>query len=348
MEYQQRLLKEGVKLHTFVIAEVGVNHNGSIETAKKLVDIALKAGCDAIKFQTFKAEKIVTRQAKKAEYQIRNTSDLESQYEMLKVLELSQECHLELIKYCKCNEITFLSTPFDEESSDFLESIGLKMFKIPSGEITNKPLIQHIAKKQKPIILSTGMSTLGEVEEALEWIYEEGNTQITLLHCTSNYPTIPEDVNLRAMITLKQAFNIKVGYSDHTLGIEIPLAAVALGATIIEKHITLSKEMEGPDHKASLEPYELIEMVSKIRNLEKALGDGLKRPTIKEYETRTLARKSIVAVRDISTSEVINIDMLTCKRPGSGLAPKYIDMIVGKIAKRSISADEQIDLTDVY
>jgi len=335
-------------LHTFVIAEVGVNHNGSIETAKKLVDIALKAGCDAIKFQTFKAEKIVTRQAKKAEYQIRNTSDLESQYEMLKVLELSQECHLELIKYCKCNEITFLSTPFDEESSDFLESIGLKMFKIPSGEITNKPLIQHIAKKQKPIILSTGMSTLGEVEEALEWIYEEGNTQITLLHCTSNYPTIPEDVNLRAMITLKQAFNIKVGYSDHTLGIEIPLAAVALGATIIEKHITLSKEMEGPDHKASLEPYELIEMVSKIRNLEKALGDGLKRPTIKEYETRTLARKSIVAVRDISTSEVINIDMLTCKRPGSGLAPKYIDMIVGKIAKRSISADEQIDLTDVY
>jgi len=348
LEYQQRLLKEGVKLHTFVIAEVGVNHNGSIETAKKLVDIALKAGCDAIKFQTFKAEKIVTRQAKKAEYQIRNTSDLESQYEMLKVLELSQECHLELIKYCKCNEITFLSTPFDEESSDFLESIGLKMFKIPSGEITNKPLIQHIAKKQKPIILSTGMSTLGEVEEALEWIYEEGNTQITLLHCTSNYPTIPEDVNLRAMITLKQAFNIKVGYSDHTLGIEIPLAAVALGATIIEKHITLSKEMEGPDHKASLEPYELIEMVSKIRNLEKALGDGLKRPTIKEYETRTLARKSIVAVRDISTSEVINIDMLTCKRPGSGLAPKYIDMIVGKIAKRSISADEQIDLTDVY
>ncbi|KUO75973.1 MAG: N-acetylneuraminate synthase [Clostridia bacterium BRH_c25] len=335
-------------MHTFVIAEVGVNHNGSIETAKKLVDIALKAGCDAIKFQTFKAEKIVTRQAKKAEYQIRNTSDLESQYEMLKVLELSQECHLELIKYCKCNEITFLSTPFDEESSDFLESIGLKMFKIPSGEITNKPLIQHIAKKQKPIILSTGMSTLGEVEEALEWIYEEGNTQITLLHCTSNYPTIPEDVNLRAMITLKQAFNIKVGYSDHTLGIEIPLAAVALGATIIEKHITLSKEMEGPDHKASLEPYELIEMVSKIRNLEKALGDGLKRPTIKEYETRTLARKSIVAVRDISTSEVINIDMLTCKRPGSGLAPKYIDMIVGKIAKRSISADEQIDLTDVY
>ncbi|SES84618.1 N-acetylneuraminate synthase [Natronincola peptidivorans] len=331
----------------FIIAEAGVNHNGDLKLAKKLVDAAAEAKCDAVKFQTFKAKWGLIKSAKKAAYQVKNTGQEETQYEMVKKLELSEQDHRELIAYCTTKKIIFLSTPFDRESVDLLHRLHISMFKIASGEITNKPLLKYIAKKQKPMILSTGMSTLGEVEEALTWIYEEDNTQVTLLHCTSNYPTDMKDVNLRAMETLKKAFQVDVGYSDHTLGIEVPIAAAALGAKVIEKHLTLDKEMEGPDHKASLEPHELRQMVDSIRNIESALGSGIKKVAEGEKDTRIVARKSIVARQKITRGEVIAEEMLCIKRPGNGIPPKYMGQIVGQKAIKDIEEDTLISIEDI-
>ena len=326
----------------FIIAEAGVNHNGSVEMAKKLIDTAKEAGVDAVKFQTFKTEEIVTKSAKKALYQKETTGLQESQYEMLKKLELKEDDFKELASYAEKRGIIFLSSPFDEESADLLEQLKVPVFKVGSGEITNFPLLKHIAKKEKPIILSTGMATLGEVEEALNVIRSEGVEDVILLHCVSNYPARIEDVNLRAMETLKQAFKNPVGFSDHTLGITAPIAAVALGACVIEKHFTLDRNSPGPDHKASLEPDELKEMVKTIRDVEKALGGGIKRPTKEEEEVKKVVRRSIVAKMDIFEGAIITEDMLDVKRPGMGIEPKYVDMVVGRKAKENIKRDEII------
>ena len=325
---------------TFIIAEAGVNHNGDIKLAKKLIAAAKDAGADAVKFQTFKAENVVIKNAEKAEYQ--KTVKEESQYEMLKKLELTEEDFEELADYAKKRGILFLSSPFDKESVDLLYELDIPAFKVGSGEITNFPLLRYIAKKRKPIILSTGMAILGEVEEALNVIRSEGVEDIILLHCVSNYPARIEDVNLRAIETLKQAFKLPVGFSDHTLGITALIAAVALGACVIEKHFTLDRNLPGPDHKASLEPNELKEMVQAIRDVEKALGDGVKRPTKDEEEIKRAARRSIVAKVDIPKGTIIAEDMLDVKRPGTGIEPKYIDMIVGKKAKENIRKDELV------
>ncbi|NQE54222.1 hypothetical protein C5S29_11565 [ANME-1 cluster archaeon GoMg3.2] len=322
----------------FIIAEAGVNHNGNINLAKKLIDAAKDAGADAVKFQTFKAENVVIKNAEKAEYQ--KTVKEESQYGMLKKLELTEEDFRELADYAKKDGILFLSSPFDKESVDLLDELDVPAFKIASGEMTNFPLLRYIAKKGKPIILSTGMSTLGEVEEALNSIRSEGVEEVILLHCISNYPARIEDVNLRAMETLKQAFQIPVGFSDHTLGITASIAAAALGACVIEKHFTLDRNLPGPDHKASLEPDELKEMVQAIRDVEKALGNGVKIPTKDEEEIKRIARRSIVAKVDIPKGTTITEDMMDAKRPGRGIEPKSIDMIVGEKAKEDIKKDE--------
>ena len=327
----------------FIIAEAGVNHNGSVELAKKLIDAAKDAGADAVKFQTFKTESVVVKDAQKAEYQKETTGE-GSQYEMIKKLELTEEDFRELADYAKEKDIMFLSSPFDKESVDLLYELDVPASKVASGEITNLPLLRYIAKKEKPIILSTGMSTLGEIEEALDVIRSEGVEDIILLHCVSNYPARIEDVNLRAMGTLKQAFKLPVGFSDHTLGITAPIAAVALGACVIEKHFTLDRNLPGPDHKASLEPDELKEMVKAIREVEKALGDGIKRPTKEEEEIKKVARRSIVAKVDIPEGAIVTEDMLDVKRPGTGIEPRYIDMIIGKKAKEDIKKDEIISL----
>ena len=339
-------------MRTFIIAEAGVNHNGNMNTAIKLIDMAKKAGADAIKFQTFKSERLVTRSTPKAKYQKANTGSGESQLEMLKRLELTSDNFKRLFSYCRKKNIIFMSTPFDEKSADMLDRLGMGIFKIPSGEITNKPLIQHIAAKNKPIILSTGMSYLSEVEKAVRWIYEIWNKsgfnqQLTLLHCVSNYPAHAADVNLYAMNTLKAAFGLSVGYSDHTLGIEIPIAAVAIGAKVIEKHFTLDRNMKGPDHKASLEPDELKAMVKAIRNVEKAMGDGIKRPTEKEEETRIIARRSLVAKRGIKKGDVIRSGDIIIKRPGSGILPEFKDIIKGMKAEKNIKADSVIKWGDL-
>ena len=326
--------------HCLIIAEAGVNHNGSIKLAKKLIDAVKDARADAVKFQTFKAENIVIKNAEKAEYQKETTQRGESQYEMLKKLELTEEDFNELAGYAKKTGILFLSSPFDKESADLLDELEVPAFKIGSGEITNSPLLKHIAKKGKPIILSTGMATLGEVEEALNVIRDEGVEDVILLHCVSNYPARIEDVNLRAMETLKQAFKLPVGFSDHTLGITASIAAVALGACVIEKHFTLDRNLIGPDHKASLEPDELKEMVKTIRDVEKALGNGVKIPTKEEEEIKRIARRSIVAKVDIPKGTTITEDMMDAKRPGRGIEPKSIDMIVGEKAKEDIRKDE--------
>jgi N-acetylneuraminate synthase/N,N'-diacetyllegionaminate synthase len=326
----------------FIIAEAGVNHNGSVEMAKKLIDAAKDAGADAVKFQTFKAEDVVIEKAEKAEYQKETTGTEESQYEMIKQLELQENDFKELADYAKKKGIIFLSSPFDKESVDLLEGMNVPAYKIASGEITNFPLLKHIAKKGKPIILSTGMSTLGEVEEALNVFRSEGIEEVILLHCVSNYPAMMVDVNLRALETLKQAFQIPVGFSDHTLGITVPIAAVALGACVIEKHFTLDRSLPGPDHKASLEPDELKEMVKAIRDVEKSLGDGLKRPTKSEEEIKRAARRSIVAKVDILKGTIIIEDMLDLKRPGTGIEPKYMEMIIGKRAKIDIKKEDLI------
>ncbi len=340
----------------FIIAEAGINHNGDINTAYKLIDVAIDAGADSVKFQTLNTEKLVSRYAPKAEYQDKNIGVNDSQFVMLKKLELSCSEFEKLKEYCDTKGILFLSTPFDEESSDFLESIGMKVFKIPSGEVANKPLIEHIAKKGKPIILSTGMSFLAEVEEAIGWINEccvsvrskeklgdyRFSVPLTILHCVSNYPTPPEDVNLLAMKTMEAAFGLPVGYSDHTAGIEISVGAVALGAIVIEKHFTLDKNMDGPDHSASLDPAELKAMVSAIRNMEKALGDGLKQPAPSEFNVRDVARKSLVAARAIKAGEKIKEEDIVIKRPGTGILPKLRGSVIGTKATRDIRVDSVI------
>ena len=325
----------------FIIAEAGVNHNGSVELAKKLIDAAKDAGADAVKFQTFKAENVVVKDAQKAEYQKETTGE-GSQYEMIKKLELAEEDFRELADYAEKKDIMFLSSPFDKESVDLLYELDVPAFKVGSGEITNFPLLRYIAKKRKPIILSTGMSTLGEIEEALDVIRSEGVEDIILLHCVSNYPARIEDVNLRAIETLKQAFKLPVGFSDHTLGIIVPIAAVALGACVIEKHFTLDRNLPGPDHRASLEPDELKEMVKAIREVEKALGNGIKKPTKEEEKIKKVARKSIVAKVDISKGAIITEDMLDVKRPGTGIEPKYLKFIIGRKAKEDIKKDDVI------
>ena len=326
----------------FIIAEAGVNHNGSVELAKKLIDAAKDAGANAVKFQTFKAENVVIKNAGKAEYQKETTDRGESQYGMLKKLELTEEDFRELADYAKEKDILLLSSPFDKESVDLLDEMNVPAFKIASGEITNFPLLKHIAKKGKPIILSTGMATLGEVEEALNVIRSEGVEDVILLQCVSNYTARMEDVNLRAMETLKQAFKIPVGFSDHSLGITVSIAAVALGACVIEKHFTPDRNLPGPDHKASLEPDELKEMVKAIRDVEKALGDGIKKPTKDEEEIKKVARRSIVAKTDIPEGAIITEDMLDVKRPGMGIEPKYMEKIVERKAKENIKKDELI------
>lgn len=325
--------------HTFIIAEAGVNHNGSADLAKRLIDEAAKAGVDAVKFQTFRADKLVSASAPKAEYQIKMTGNEESQLEMIKRLELPYEAHAELISYSREKGILFLSTPFDDESIDFLHSLGMPLLKIPSGELTNLPYLRHINRIGGKVILSTGMATLDEVGAALNVLTD---CQVSLLHCTTEYPCPFEDVNLQAILTMKQAFNLPVGYSDHTRGIEMPLAAVALGAEILEKHFTLSRDMEGPDHKASLEPDELKTMVEGIRHVEQAMGMGVKAPAPSEIKNIHIARKSIVAARFIRRGELLSEANLTVKRPGNGISPMLWDSVIGTAARRDYREDEQI------
>lgn len=330
--------------NTFIIAEAGVNHNGSLDLAKKLVDVAVDSGANAVKFQTFKAEKLVSKSAQKAEYQKQATSTEESQYDMIKRLELNIEAHCELIAYCNQENIMFLSTPFDHDSIDLLNGFGMSIFKIPSGEITNLPYLRHIGSLKKNVILSTGMANLGEVEDALNVLTGEGvrKEQITVLHATTEYPCPISEVNLRAMKTMRRAFGVKVGYSDHTQGIEVPIAAVAMGATVIEKHFTLDRSMEGPDHKASLEPDELKAMVRAIRAIEQALGDGIKKATKSEAKNAPISRKSIVALRPIKVGEVFSSKNIGIKRPGTGLNPMRWDEVIGQKAQRSYISDEMI------
>lgn len=328
----------------FIIAEAGVNHNGDIKLAKKLIDAAKSAGADAVKFQTFKAESLVSEVAQKADYQKHTTGADESQLEMLKKLELSFGDFKNLKKYCEEKKIIFLSTPFDFESIDLLESLEMTLYKVPSGEITNLPYLMKIASKGKPVIMSTGMSDLDEVGLALDILRDNGAGKITLLHCNTQYPTPFEDANIKAMLTLKEHFGVAVGYSDHTLGIEAPIAAVALGASVIEKHFTLDKSMEGPDHKASLNPQELKVMVTSIRNIEIALGDGLKRLSKSETPNIEIARKSIVARRNIVKGEIITEDNITVKRPGSGISPMKWFEVLGTRAERDFYEDELIEL----
>ncbi len=333
-------------MSVFIIAEAGVNHNGSLELAKKLIDVAVEAGVDAVKFQTFKAKNLVSKEAKKAKYQVENTGSNESQYEMLKKLELGFDEFVELKEYCDEKGIMFLSTPFDFESIEFLDSLGLEIFKIPSGEITNYPYLREIAKLKKRVILSTGMANMCEIEQALDVMEKFGTKRknITVLHANTEYPTPMEDVNLKAMLTIKEAFKVDVGYSDHTLGIEVPVAAVAMGAVVIEKHFTLDKNMEGPDHKASLEPDELKAMVKAIRNIEIALGNGIKKPSKSESKNIEIARKVIVAKKNIKKGEKFSEENLTVKRAGKGISPMRWEEIIGKFADKDYKKDEKIQL----
>jgi N,N'-diacetyllegionaminate synthase len=329
----------------FIIAEAGVNHNGSLDCAKDMVIVAAKAGVDAIKFQTFRAETLVTKDAVKADYQIKTSGQSETQFEMLKKLELSVESHLELMECCRLNQVEFLSTPFDLTSIDLLVKMGLNKWKIPSGEITNLPYLRKIASFGQEIILSTGMSDLREIEDALDVLtsVETARENITVLHCNTEYPTPMQDVNLKAMQTIKSAFpGIRVGYSDHTEGIEVPIAAVAMGATIIEKHFTLDKNMEGPDHKASLEPDELTAMVKAIRDIEKALGRGIKKPSPSELKNKPIARKSIIAAKNIQKGESFTEENLTVKRPGTGISPMRWGEVIGQSASKDYQQDELI------
>jgi len=327
-----------------IIAEAGVNHNGSLAIAKKLIDIAVDAGADIVKFQTFKAEKLVTEMAEKAEYQKVVKEKFESQFEMLKKLELSKKAHFSLLDYCKQKNIQFLSTAFDRESIDFLAELNIPVYKIPSGEITNLPYIRHIGFMGKPVILSTGMSTMDEVQVAMDVLIETGikKKEITVLHCNTAYPTPIRDVNLKAMITMKKELDINVGYSDHTLGYEISLAAVAMGASIIEKHFTLDNKMQGPDHAASIQPNELKNMVISIRNIQNAFGNGIKSPTKSEKKNIVIARKSIVAKCQIIKGEELTDENLTVKRPGNGISPMEWDRILGQIADRTYQKDDLI------
>ncbi|MBN2735014.1 MAG: N-acetylneuraminate synthase [Methanomicrobiaceae archaeon] len=331
----------------FIIAEAGVNHNGNLNLAKQLVDVAAESGADAVKFQTFRAESLASKNAEKADYQIESTSEDESQYYMLKKLELSYQDFRRLSDYTKEKNLIFLSTPFDEESASFLEEIGIPAYKISSGEITNLPLLKLIAKNRKPVILSTGMSTLCEVEKAVVTLKKNGSENIVILHCTTSYPAAFESVNLSAMNTMKYSFRLPVGYSDHTIGVTIPIAAAAMGAAVIEKHFTLDKSLLGPDHKASLDPSELKEMIQAIRNVEKAIGTGIKKRTEEEKKIILVARKSIVAGRDIHKGEVVREKDLKLKRPGNGIPPEYLNEIAGKKAQRNLIYDEQIKWEDI-
>jgi N,N'-diacetyllegionaminate synthase len=329
----------------FIIAEAGVNHNGSVELAKKLIDVASESGANAVKFQTFKAEKLVSKKTEKAEYQKETTEKNETQFKMIKKLELDLETHKELIKYCEQKNIMFLSTPFDLDSVDLLDKLGLDIFKIPSGEITNFPYLQKIGRLNKNIVLSTGMANLGEIEDALNVLTSSGTKleNITVLHANTEYPTPMEDVNLKAMVTIGNSFEVNYGYSDHTLGIEVSISAVSLGASVIEKHFTLDKTMEGPDHKASLEPNELKAMVKAIRNIEKALGSGVKKPSKSESKNIDIARKYIVASQDISKGEVFSEDNLTVKRVGKrGISPMRWNEVLGTNAQKNYSEDDLI------
>jgi N,N'-diacetyllegionaminate synthase len=329
---------------TFIIAEAGVNHNGSLELAKKLIDAAAECEVDAVKFQTFKAENLLVKNAQKANYQKENTGTFESQFDMIKKLELDIEAHKNLMAYSKEKGVMFLSTPFDHDSIDMLSDLGLEIFKIPSGEITNLPYLRHVGSLNKKIILSTGMSTIKEVRIALNILINSGSKKhnITILHANTMYPTPMNDVNLRAMQTMQQEFDVSVGYSDHTLGIEVDIAAVAIGASCIEKHFTLDKEMDGPDHKASLEPKELKSMVLAIRNIEKALGDSEKRPSQSEIENIKVIRKSIIANQSIKKGDLLTSENITIKRPGNGISPMHWDEIIGSFASKNYNADDLI------
>ncbi len=329
-----------------IIAEAGVNHNGDLALAKKLIDAAAEAGADLVKFQTFNADRLATRTAAKADYQTQTTGGTETQHTMLRRLELSHDAHEELIAHCAERRIGFLSTGFDIESVDLLSGLGQNLFKIPSGEITNLPYLRHIGRQGKEVILSTGMATLGEVEAAIAVLETAGTPRdgITVLHCTTEYPTPMDEVNLRAMQTLQSAFGVRVGYSDHTPGIEVAIAAVALGATVIEKHFTLDRDLPGPDHKASLEPGELKAMVRAIRNIELAMGDGVKRPSPSESKNIHIARKSVVAARAIHAGEAFSEHNLAVKRPGAGISPMRWDEILGRRAPRDFAPDELIEL----
>lgn len=334
-----------MRKEVIIIAEAGVNHNGDLQQARKLIDAAVDAGVDFVKFQTFKADKLVTRKAKRASYQDQNTGDKDSQYEMLKKLELSEEDHRELIEYCKERGIDFLSTGFDDESLKFLKSLELDLAKVPSGEITNLPYLKVMAKLFPRIVLSTGMADIEEVKQAYKVLLDNGTNpeNIIVLHCNTEYPTPMEDVNLKAMLHIKQELQTEVGYSDHTLGIEVPIAAVALGAKLIEKHFTLDRSLPGPDHRASLEPAELKDMVSAIRNIEKAIsGSGLKEPSSSEMKNKPVARKSIVASRKIKKGDAFTVENITVKRPGTGTSPMLWDRIIGTRAEQDYEPDELI------
>jgi N,N'-diacetyllegionaminate synthase len=331
-------------MSVFIIAEAGVNHNGSVNLAKQLIEVASNSGADAVKFQTFKAENLVSKNTQKAEYQKRTTNASESQFDMIKKLELDVDAHKGLINYCQEKNIMFLSTPFDHDSIDLLSSLGLQIFKIPSGEITNLPYLRYIGSLGKQVVLSSGMSNLQEIEEALTILISAGTSKenITVLHTNTMYPTPMEDVNLNAMLTIQQEFAVAVGLSDHTLGIEVDIAAVAMGASIIEKHFTLDKTMDGPDHEASLEPDELKEMVSAIRNIEKALGDYEKKPSPSESINMDVVRKSIVANQVINKGDVLSDNNITTKRPGTGISPMEWDKIIGTVATKNYKIDDLI------
>jgi N,N'-diacetyllegionaminate synthase len=332
-------------IRTIIIAEAGVNHNGDLELAKQLIDVAAKAGADYVKFQTFSSDRMVSKSAPKAEYQQQVTDASETQYEMLKRLELSNEMHLNLIKHCEGKSIRFLSTGFDIKSVDLLIELGIDLIKIPSGEITNLPYLRYIGSLGLPVILSTGMSTMDEIGNALTVFEGSGlsRSQITVLHCTTEYPTPMNEVNLRAIDSIRNTFGVDVGYSDHTVGIEVSIAAVALGASVIEKHFTLDRSLPGPDHKASLEPNELIAMVKAIRNIEDSLGSGIKEPALSEIKNLRIARKSIMAKQRIEKGEVFSTSNLIVKRPGNGISPMHWDQLLGQIASRDYLPDEMID-----
>ncbi len=331
-------------MHTLIIAEAGVNHNGDYSIAKKMITAAFEAGADIVKFQTARPELVISKFAQKADYQKETTGNTETQLEMCKKIHLPLSAYKDLMAACSEIGIGFLSTPFDLESIDVLHEIGMRQWKIPSGEITNYPYLVKIANYQEPIILSTGMCTVQEVQEALNVLNVHGARDITLLHCTTEYPAPYEDVNLRAMISMRSRFDLSVGYSDHTQGIEVPIAAVALGATLIEKHFTLDRNMEGPDHKASLEPHEFKEMIKAIRHIEIALGDGVKQPAASEVKNIAVARKSVVAARDIQAGETFTEANIAAKRPGNGISPMLWLDVLGKAAKRDFLADELIEL----
>jgi N,N'-diacetyllegionaminate synthase len=331
---------------TIIIAEAGVNHNGDMDMARQLIDAAAEAGVDYVKFQTFKASKLASKHAEKAKYQSENMGEGGTQLEMLRKLELSEAAHEEIIHYCQKKGVNFLSTAFDTDSIDLLRKFGVRLGKVPSGEVTNLPYLRKMAASFEEIILSTGMSNLEEVGDAVKVLLSSGmpKESISILHCNTQYPTPMEDVNLRAMNTLAEAFQVKVGYSDHTLGIEVPIAAVAMGAVIIEKHFTLDRNLPGPDHKASLEPGDLKEMVRCIRNIEKALGSGVKEMSHSESANVGIARKSIVAAKRIPAGEMFSVDNLEVKRPGTGISPMLWDEVIGQRAKRDFEEDELIEL----